>query len=109
MSTLRQPITPCNADVTMATKLKPAHSKPGTDELVPAQSVTREIGKYLVTLTIEGVVIREKGRRLDVGPLSYEILYTDALQRKAGLSPIKARTGSIKKVSRGLLSTSQGK
>lgn len=93
----------------MATKLKPAHTQPGTDELVPAQTVTREIGKYLVTLTVEGLVIREKGRRLDVGPLSYEILYTDALQRQAGLSPIKARTGSTRKVSRGLLSTSRGR
>jgi len=93
----------------MATKLKPAHTVPGSDDLVPAQTVTREIGKYLVTLTIEGLVIREKGRRLDVGPLSYEVLYTDALQRQAGFSPIKARTGSTKKVSRGLLSTERGR
>jgi hypothetical protein len=93
----------------MATKLKPAASKPGTNEIIPAQRVTREIGKYLVTLTVDGLVIREKGRRLDVGPLSYEILYNDSLQRQAGLMPIKARSGSAKRVSRGLLSTSAGK
>jgi hypothetical protein len=93
----------------MATKLKCAHTKPGTDEVVPAQSVTREVGKYLVTLTVDGITIREKGRRLEVGPLSYEILYNDSLQRQAGLSPIKARVGSAKRVSRGLLSTSAGK
>ncbi len=93
----------------MATKLKPAATKPGTDEIIPAQSVTREVGKYLVTLTVDGLVIREKGRRLEVGPLSYEILYQDSLQRQAGFNPIKARTGSVHKVSRGLLSTGDGK
>ena len=93
----------------MATKLKPASTRPGTEEIIPAQTVTREVGKYLVTLTVDGLVIREKGRRLDVGPLSYEILYQDSLQRQAGLSPVKARTGSSKRVSRGLLSTSRGR
>ena len=93
----------------MATKLKPAFPKPGSDEVVPAQSVTREVGKYLVTLTVDGLVIREKGRRLAVGPLSYEILYQDSLQRQVGLAPVKARAGSAKRVSRGLLSTSRGR
>jgi hypothetical protein len=93
----------------MATKLKPASTRPGTDEIIPAQTVTREVGKYLVTLTVDGLVIREKGRRLEVGPLSYEILYQDSLQRQAGLAPVKARTGSAKRVSRGLLSTSRGR
>ena len=93
----------------MATKLKPASTRPGTEEIIPAQTVTREVGKYLVTLTVDGLVIREKGRRLDVGPLSYEILYQDSLQRQAGLAPVKARTGSSKRVSRGLLSTSRGR
>lgn len=93
----------------MATKLKRAYTRPGTDVVVPAQSVTREVGTYLVTLTVDGITIREKGRRLEVGPLSYEVLYKDSLQRQAGLSPIKARVGSAKRVSRGLLSTSAGK
>ena len=93
----------------MATKLKPAFTKPGADDVVAAQRVTREVGKYLVTLTIDGLVIREKGRRLEVGPLSYEVLYNDAVQRQAGLSPIKARVGSATRVSRGLLSTGAGK
>lgn len=92
----------------MATKPKPAFTKPGTDKVVAAQRVTRELGKYLVTLTIDGLVIREKGRRLEVGPLSYEILYNDPVQRQGGLSPIKARVGSATRVSRGLPSTSAG-
>jgi hypothetical protein len=44
------------------------------------------------------------------GPLAYEILYRDSLQRAKGLTPIKPRVkGRGKTVSRGLLATAKGK
>jgi hypothetical protein len=45
-----------------------------------------------------------------VGPLDYETLYRDAVQRSNGLSPIKPRKGrSTTTVSRGLLATEKGR
>lgn len=94
----------------MPTKLKPGFTKPGTDEYVPAQEVVREIGQLIVTLTVHGLRIREKGRRVEVGPLAYEVLYRDGLQRDKGLAPIKPRAkGRGRMVSRGLLATAKGK
>ncbi|MBW7932151.1 MAG: hypothetical protein H3C62_00790 [Gemmatimonadaceae bacterium] len=94
----------------MPTRLKPGYTKPGTDEFIPAQTVVREIGGLIVTLTVHGLCIREKGRRVEVGPLSYETLYRDSLQRANGLVPIKPRArGRSKQVSRGLLAVTKGR
>jgi len=90
----------------MATKLIRATEKGGV--IIPATSVTREVGGFLVTLTVEGLVIREKGRRLAVGPFNYGALYQEGIQRQSGLASLKPRKVT-KKVSRGLLTTGQGK
>lgn len=67
------------------------------------------MGTLIVTLTVHGLLIREKGRRVEVGPLAYEVLYRDSLQRAKGLTPIKPRVkGYGKMVSRGLLATAKG-
>ena len=94
----------------MATKLKRGYTDPATQEWVPATEVIREIDGMVVRLTVHGIFLKEKGRRLEVGPFDYETLYRDAVQREKGLSPIKPRTGrSTKTVSRGLLATEKGR
>lgn len=94
----------------MAAKLKPSTFE-GTVE-IPAQVITREVKGLLVILTGNGeMLLREKGRRLGVGPFSIKQLYQDGLQRQAGnapLKPRKLRKGSSK-VNRGLLGTGDGK
>ncbi len=94
----------------MATKLKRGYTDPATQEWVPATEVIREIEGMVVRITVHGIFLKEKGRRLEVGPFDYETLYRDAVQREKGLAPIKPRTGrSTTTVSRGLLATERGK
>lgn len=94
----------------MATKLKRGFTDPITQEWVPATEVIREIEGMVVRLTIHGLFLKEKGRRLEIGPLDYESLYRDAVQRQNGHRPIKPRKGrSTAAVSRGLLATERGK
>ncbi|MHB8838192.1 MAG: hypothetical protein ACYC7F_04495 [Gemmatimonadaceae bacterium] len=94
----------------MPTKLKRGHTDPVTQEWVPATEVIREVEGIIVRLTVHGIFLKEKGRRLEVGPLDYATLYRDAVQRDKGLAPIKPRTGrSRTTVSRGLLATERGK
>jgi hypothetical protein len=94
----------------MATKLKRGYTDPVTQEWVPATEVIREIDGMIVRLTVHGVFLKEKGRRLEIGPLDYASLYRDAVQREKGLAPIKPRTGRSKTtVSRGLLATERGR
>jgi hypothetical protein len=93
----------------MATKLKLAYTEGGLN--FKAQTVTREIDGLLVTLSNEGLFLREKGRKLTVGPFDFKHLYQDGVQRQAGNAPLKPRTprkGS-KQVKRGLLATGDGK
>lgn len=70
-----------------------------------AKRVERETpdGKYVVTLTVEGIMLREKGRRLAVGPLDYEVLYLQGVRAKVQRDQ-EQRPKRRKKVSRGLLS-----
>ncbi len=94
----------------MATKLKRGYTDPATDQWVPPTEVIREVEGIIVRLTVHGIFLKEKGRRLEIGPLDYETLYRDAVQREKGFSPIKPRTGrSTTTVSRGLLATEKGK
>lgn len=94
----------------MATKLKRGYTDPATGDYIPATEVTREVEGMIVRLTVHGIFLKEKGRRLEVGPLPYETLYRDAVQRDKGLAPVKPRAGrSTKTVSRGLLATERGK
>lgn len=94
----------------MATKLKRGYTDPATQEWVPATEVIREVEGLIVRVTVHGLYLKEKGRRLEVGPLEFETLYRDAVQREKGFSPIKPRTGRSKtSVSRGLLATEKGK
>lgn len=39
------------------------------------KKVRREVDGMVVTVTREGLMLREKGRRYEVGPLSYHALY----------------------------------
>ena len=59
----------------------------------------REVGGLIVTLAPEGIYIREKGRRLKVGPLGYGVLY-----QRGVVSALPSLRNS-KRVTRGLLST----
>jgi hypothetical protein len=94
----------------MPTKLKRGHTDPVTKEWVPPTEVVREVEGMIVRLTVHGIFLKEKGRRLEVGPLDYQTLYRDAVQRSNGLSPIKPRKGSTTAtVSRGLLATERGR
>ena len=94
----------------MATKLKKGYTDPATQEWVPATEVIREIDGMIVRITVHGIYLKEKGRRLEIGPLEYETLYRDAVQRSNGLAPIKPRKGrSNTTVSRGLLATEKGR
>jgi hypothetical protein len=94
----------------MATKLKRGYTDPATQEWVSATEVVREVEGMIVRLTVHGIYLKEKGRRLEVGPLEYETLYRDAVQRSSGLAPIKPRRGrSTTTVSRGLLATEKGR
>ncbi len=94
----------------MATKLKRGYTDPATQEWVSATEVIREVEGMIVRLTVHGIFLKEKGRRLEVGPLDYATLYRDAVQRSNGLSPIKPRKGrSATTVSRGLLATEKGR
>ena len=96
----------------MATKLKPSRpdpKNPGT--MLPAQEVVREIHGLIVRMTMQGLYIRERNRRIESGPFDYQTMYHDGLQRAKGLAPLKprkARKGSVT-VSRGLLSTGRGR
>ena len=96
----------------MATKLLPTRPDPDhPGEMLPATEVIREVRGKLIRITLEGVYIREKGRRLEVGPFDYDTLYQDGAQRAKGLAPLKPRKprkGSTT-VSRGLLSTGRGR
>lgn len=72
---------------------------------VVRREVTGEDGKqYIITLTADGIMMREKGRRTAFGPLSYSYLHTHAAiktvnaQRAASTAPRK------RKVSRSLIS-----
>ena len=94
----------------MATKLKRGYTDSATQEWVPATEVIREIEGIVVRLTVHGIFLKEKGRRLEIGPIDYATLYRDAVQRENGLSPIKPRKGrSTTTVSRGLLATGKGR
>ncbi len=94
----------------MPTKLKRGYTDPVTNEWVPATEVVREVEGMIVRLTVHGLFLKEKGRRLEVGPLDYATLYRDAVQRDNGLAPIKPRKGrSSSTVSRGLLATEKGR
>lgn len=74
----------------MATKLSRASEK-----------VVREVGGYIVTLTPEGIYLREKGRRLTLGPKSYGALWTR-------LGWETANAGKVTKVTRGILPLTRG-
>ncbi|MBW7932557.1 MAG: hypothetical protein H3C62_02880 [Gemmatimonadaceae bacterium] len=94
----------------MPTKLKHGYTDPVTQEWVPPTEVVREVDGMIVRLTVHGLFLKEKGRRLEIGPLDYETLYRDAVQRSNGLSPIKPRKGRASApVSRGLLATERGR
>lgn len=102
----------------MAAKLRPASTALEVDvhahaqsviRFVPAQSITREVKGLLVTIDGDGhILLREKGRRLTVGPFEIAQLYQEGIQRQAGKAPIKPRKAT-KSVSRGLLKTGDGK
>jgi len=97
----------------MATKLKPSRPDPkNPGAMLPAQEVVREIRGLIVQITLQGLFIRERKRRLEIGPFDYEALYQDGVQRAKGLAPVKPRTptrkGSVT-VSRGLLTTGRGR
>lgn len=63
--------------------------------------VTGEDGKeYIITLTAEGIVMREKGRRIQFGPLGYPFLHYTAAARTV----VAERTSTRRKnVSRSLI------
>jgi hypothetical protein len=94
----------------MPTKLKRGYTDPVTQEWVSATEVIREVEGMIVRLTVHGLFLKEKGRRLEIGPLDYATLYRDAVQRDNGFAPIKPRKGrSTAPVSRGLLATEKGR
>jgi hypothetical protein len=94
----------------MPTKLKRGYTDPKTQAWVPPTEVVREVEGMIVRLTVHGVFLKEKGRRLEVGPLDYASLYRHAVQRSQGLAPIKPRQGrKTAPVSRGLLATERGR
>ena len=94
----------------MPTKLKRGFTDPKTNEWVPPTEVVREVDGMIVRVTVHGIFLKEKGRRLEVGPLDYDSLYRDAVQRSQGLAPIKPRQGkTTAPVSRGLLATERGR
>lgn len=64
--------------------------------------VTDEAGKeYILTLTAEGIVMREKGRRTQFGPLSYSWLHFTAVARTVASE--RTNTARRKQVSRSLI------
>ena len=96
----------------MATKLLPSRPDPvRPGEMLPATEVIREVRGKLIRMTLEGIYICEKGRRLEVGPFDYATMYQDGAQRAKGLAPIKPRKPrrGATTVSRGLLSTGRGR
>jgi hypothetical protein len=97
----------------MATKLKRGRDAVDGLAAVKGTEVTRETAEgLLVTLGVDGLYIKEKGRRLVVGPFDYAVLYRDGVQRASGFSPVKPREpgrGKVQHVSRGLLGVSRGK
>ena len=97
----------------MATKLKRGREAVDGVAAVKGTEVTRETAEgLLVTLGVDGLYIKEKGRRLVVGPFDYAVLYRDGVQRANGFNPVKPREpgrGKVQKVSRGLLGVSRGK
>ncbi len=94
----------------MPTKLKRGYTNSTTQEWVPASEVIREVDGMIVRLTVHGIFLKEKGRRLEMGPFDYATLYRDAVQHDNGLAPIKPRKGRSKvTVSRGLLATRRGR
>ena len=93
----------------MSAKLKLVLRSRVPKQLCPLRVSPARSEENLVRLTVNGLIIREKGGRLAVGPFLYEILYNDSLQRQAGLSPIKAHAGNGKQVSRSMLSTGAGR
>jgi len=60
---------------------------------------------FIVTLSPEGLYMREKRRRGDFGPLDYGYLYLKA-GTLAAVEKMTEKRSRPKKVSRGLLSTS---
>lgn len=47
--------------------------------------------EYTVQLTSAGVLIREKGKRGMLGPVSYDALYSLAAKIEAGVGPLARR------------------
>lgn len=75
------------------------------------KEVTRECDGLILRITKDGLYLREKGRRTEVGPRTYQSLYQDLVQQASGFNPLKPRKpkGRSRKVSRGLLSTEAGR
>jgi hypothetical protein len=97
----------------MATKLKSTRVDDEGKVVARGTEVERLTadGKLIVELTVQGLMIREKGRRLKVGPFPYALLYQQGVQRAQGLEPLrpKGRAGKrVTKVSRGLLAVGDG-
>lgn len=69
---------------------------------VVKRSVTGPNGEeFIITLTAEGIVIREKGRRTTYGPLAYSFLHYTAVARTVAAERIT--TARRKQVSRSLI------
>lgn len=66
------------------------------------REVVGEDGKlYVITLTAEGITMREKGRRTTFGPLSYAWLHFRAVSGQVEAE--RRSIGRAKRVSRNLL------
>jgi hypothetical protein len=69
---------------------------------VVRREVTGEDGRaYIITLTAEGLMLREKGRRTVYGPLAYPFLHYTAVARTVAAE--RTSTARRKHVSRNLL------
>lgn len=72
-----------------------------------SKDLDREIDGYIVRISPQGLLIREKGRRKWFGPLPYGHLFIQAVRAEVHLpGPSKPRTQG-RAVSRGLLSISR--
>ena len=68
--------------------------------------LSRVIGEYVVTLSLDGIAIREKGKRLTAGPIPVGAVYQRAIQ--ADVERTRRTRTRHHGVSRGLLATERG-
>lgn len=71
---------------------------------VVKRAVTSPSGEeFIITLTADGIMMREKGRRVQFGPLPYSWLHFTAAARTVAAERNADRTSRKRKVSRSLI------